>query len=233
MEMWQLELDLWQSLDAAVRYPETANVQRLCDALEGAIADHPLQEQLQIAGELLRQISEVYAVRAAWLMDGWEYRHNPQEPIVALDEDANFFAQSLSLDLDDLFEEPEAVMYPSERRSRSAPQGTIVGELDKEALLNALDERLAEHPGMTETEAFEAAISVAHGENVSEWVGAIDQVLKELEQEQTLLVLQEQLKMPWVEIWLAALLGGYRVEQRGEFYQRETIWVGAATQLVP
>jgi hypothetical protein len=226
MEMRQLELDLWQSLDVAVRYPETANVQRLCDALEGAIAAHPLQEQLQIAGELLRQISEVYAARAAWLMDGWEYRHNPQEPIVALDDDANFFAQSLSLDLDDLFEEPEAVMYPSERRSRSVPQGTIVGELDKELLLTALDHQLANHPEMTEAEAFEAAIAVAHGEDVSEWVGAIDRVLKEPEQEQTLLGLQEQLKMPWVEIWLAALLGGYRVEQRGAFYQRETIWVG-------
>jgi hypothetical protein len=227
MEMRQLELDLWQSLDAAVRYPETANVQRLCDALEGAIAHQPIQEQLQMAGELLRQISEVYAARAAWLMDGWEYRHNPQEPIVALDEDANFFAQSLSLDLDDLFEEPEAVVYPSERRSRSTPQGTIVGELDKEALLTALDHQLANHPEMTEAEAFEAAIAVAHGENVSEWVGAIGQVLREQGQEQTLLGLQEQLRMPWVEVWLAVLLGGYRLEQRGEFYQRETIWVGA------
>jgi hypothetical protein len=44
MEIRQLELELWQSLDAAVRYPETANVQRLCDALEGAIAHQPIQE---------------------------------------------------------------------------------------------------------------------------------------------------------------------------------------------
>jgi hypothetical protein len=150
---------------------------------------------------------------------------------VALDDDANFFAQSLSLDLDDLFEEPEAVMYPSERRfstgeaspTRSTTQGTIVGELDKDALLNALDEQLSQHPEMTEAEAFEAAIAVAHGENVSEWVGAIGQALQE--QEQTLLGLQEQLRMPWVEVWLAVLLGGFGVEQRGEFYQRETIWV--------
>jgi hypothetical protein len=205
-------------------------VQRLCDALEGAIAHRPLQAQLQVAGDMLQQISAVYAARATWLMDGWEYRHNPQEPIVALDDDANFFAQSLSLDLDDLFEEPEAVVYPSERRSRSATQGTIVGELDKEALLNALDEQLSQHPEMTEAEAFEAAISVAHGEDVTAWVGAIGQLLRaqdgELNGEQTLLGLQERLRMPWVEVWLAVLLGGYRVEQRGEFYQRETIWVG-------
>jgi hypothetical protein len=79
------------------------------------------------------------------------------------------------MDLHDLFEEPEAVVYPSERQSRSATQGTIVGKLDKEALLNALDERLAEHPEMTEAEAFEAAISVAHGEDVTSWVGVSEQ----------------------------------------------------------
>jgi hypothetical protein len=55
MEMWQLELDLWQSLNAAVRYPETANVQRLCNALEGVITHHPLQTQLQVAGEMYQQ----------------------------------------------------------------------------------------------------------------------------------------------------------------------------------
>jgi hypothetical protein len=54
VEIRQLELDLWQSLEASTRYPETANLQRLCDALEGATlavsakqrADHPVQEQL-------------------------------------------------------------------------------------------------------------------------------------------------------------------------------------------
>jgi hypothetical protein len=89
--------------------------------------------------------------------------------------------------------------------------------------------QLAEHPEMTEAEAFEAAISVAHGENVAKWVGAIERSLVEQEQEQTLIQLQERLKMPWVEVWLSVLLGGYPVEQRGEFYQRETIWVGTVT----
>jgi hypothetical protein len=234
VEIRQLELDLWQSLEAATRYPETANLQRLCDALEGATlavsakqrAHHPLQEQLQVAGEMLRQITEVYAARAEWMMSGWEHQHNPQEPVVDLEGYAELFAQSLSLDLGDLFEEPEAVMYPSDRKGRSGAEGTVVGLLDKEALLAELDQRLEEHPEMTEAEAFEAAISVAHGEDVSAWVGAIGQSLAEQEQEQTLLGLQERLKMPWVEVWLAVLLGGYQVEQRGEFYQRETIWVG-------
>jgi hypothetical protein len=226
VEIRQLELDLWQSLEAATRYPETANLQRLCDALEGAIAHHPLQEQLQVAGEMLRQITEVYAARAEWMMSGWEHQHNPQEPVVNLEGYAELFAQSLSLDLGELFEEPEAVVYPSDRKGRSGGGGTVVGLLDKEALLVELDQRLEEHPEMTEAEAFEAAISVAHGEDVSAWVGAIAQVLQQEEsREMSLMELQGRSGMPWVTMWLGVLLGGYGLEQRGEFYQRETIWV--------
>jgi hypothetical protein len=216
VEVQQLELDLWQSLDAAVRYPETANLQRLCDALEGAIAHHPLQEQLQVAGEMLRQITEVYAARAEWMMSGWEHQHNPQEPIVDLEGYAELFAQSLSLDLGELFEEPEAVVYPSDRQGRSGAKGTVVGLLDKEALLAELDQRLEEHPEMTEAEAFEAAISVAHGEDVSAWVGAIGQALQQgAGQEMSLMELQGRSGMPLVAMWLGGLLGGYGLEQRG------------------
>jgi hypothetical protein len=226
VEIRQLELDLWQSLEAATRYPETANLQRLCDALEGAIAHHPLQEQLQVAGEMLRQITEVYAARAEWMMSGWELHHNPQEPMVNLEGYAELFAQSLSLDLGELFEEPEAVVYPSDRKGRSGVGGTVVGLLDQEALLAEMDQRLEEHPEMTEAEAFEAAISVAHGEDVSAWVGAIAEVLRQEEnQALSLMQLRERSGMPLVTMWLGVLLGGYGMEQRGEFYQRETIWV--------
>jgi hypothetical protein len=231
VEIRQLELDLWQSLEAATRYPETANLQRLCDALEGAIAHHPLQEQLQVAGEMLRQISEVYAARAEWMMSGWELQHNPQEPVVNLEGYAELFAQSLSLDLGELFEEPDAVAYPSDRKGRSGAGGTVVGLLEKEALLAELDQRLEEHPEMTEAEAFEAAISVSHGEDVSAWVGAIAQVLQqEADQEMSLMELQGRSGLPLVTIWLGGLLGGYGLEQRGEFYQRETIWVAAVNE---
>jgi hypothetical protein len=224
VEIRQLELDLWQSLEAATRYPETANLQRLCDALEGAIAHHPLQEQLQVAGEMLRQITDVYAARAEWMMSGWEHQHNPQEPIVDLEGYAELFAQSLSLDLGELFEEPEAVVYPSDRKGRSGSGGTVVGLLDKEALLAELDQRLEEHPEMTEAEAFEAAISVAHGEDVSAWVGAIAQVLQQEEnQSLSLMQLQERSKMPLVMMWLGVLLGGFGLEQHGEFYTGEVV----------
>ncbi|MBD3887530.1 hypothetical protein IFO70_38970 [Phormidium tenue FACHB-886] len=31
--------------------------------------------------------------------------------------------------------------------------------------------------------------------------------------------LSRGLEMPWVKVWLGVLLGGFRLEQRGEFYE--------------
>ncbi|MGB3767590.1 MAG: hypothetical protein WA947_13630 [Phormidesmis sp.] len=42
---------------------------------------------------------------------------------------------------------------------------------------------------------------------------------------QRLVDLQKQLQMPMVEVWIAALLGGFPVEQRGSFYQTQEVWV--------
>lgn len=46
--------------------------------------------------------------------------------------------------------------------------------------------------------------------------------------EVSLLQLQQSIDLPLIPLWLALLLGGYRLEQRGEFYEREQIWVQTA-----
>jgi hypothetical protein len=48
---------------------------------------------------------------------------------------------------------------------------------------------------------------------------------QEESQAMSLMQLQARSGMPLVAMWLGVLLGGYGLEQRGEFYQRETIWV--------
>jgi hypothetical protein len=213
----------------ARQFPETMNVRSLCDALEQVIIDQPLSEQLRVVAEGIEQLIGVYAERATRLIDGYERRHNPQEPVVNLEGCVDLFVQSLQLDVSELMEPEEGVQYPAQRRSRLREEatGSVVGVLDQAALLAQLDQRLSEQPGMTEAEAFETAIAVAHEEDVSAWVGAIAQCLTKAEKRGMWLVeLQRRLKMPLMQVWLAVLLGGYEVEQRGGFYQRETIWVG-------
>lgn len=69
------------------------------------------------------------------------------------------------------------------------------------------------------------ALAVSHSENVSEWVQAL--VDRQVDVPQRLVDLQQQLKMPLIEVWIAALLGGFPMEQRGSFYQTREVWVSA------
>jgi hypothetical protein len=174
MEIQQLELDLWQSLEAASRFPETADLRSLCDALEQTLLDQSLAKQLAIAGNVLVQLSEVHAARADLLISRWERRHNPTEPVVNLEECVELFVQSLSLDVTDLFEEPESVQYPTNRKKKSSTQidGSVVGEVDKKALLNWVDQMAAEQP-LDEAQMAEQIRDLAQGENVEEWSRAI------------------------------------------------------------
>ncbi|OYD86508.1 hypothetical protein CDG77_34790, partial [Nostoc sp. 'Peltigera membranacea cyanobiont' 213] len=41
----------------------------------------------------------------------------------------------------------------------------------------------------------------------------------------SLVKLQRVLQMPMVEVWLGLLLGGFTLEQRGDFYHNQNVWV--------
>jgi hypothetical protein len=226
MEVQQLELDLWQSLEKASRFPETADLRSLCDALEQTLSDQSLAEQLTVAGDVLVQLSEVHAARANLLISGWERRHNPVEPVVNLEDCVDLFVQSLTLDVSDLFEEPEPIQYPANRKHQSSIQeeGSVVGEVDKNALLHWVDQVAADQ-ALNEAQMAEQIRDLAHGENVEEWSRAIAQYLQHLHSNIRLADLQQALKMPMVELWLGLLMGGYSLNQQGEFYDSQTLWI--------
>jgi hypothetical protein len=226
MEVQQLELDLWQSLETAARFPETADLRSLCDALEQTLSEQSLAEQLAVAGDVLVQLSEVYAARADLLIFRWERRHNPIEPVVNLEECVDLFVQSLSLDVTDLFEEPEQMQYPANRKKKSSAQadGSIVGEIDKDTLLNWVDQLAIEQP-LDEAQMAAQIWDLAHGENVEEWSRAIAQYFQRFGSKILLPDLQQALEMPIVELWLGLLMGGYSFSQQGEFYDSQTLWV--------
>lgn len=225
MEIQQLELHLWQSLEAASRFPETADLRSLCDALEQTLSDQSLAEQLTVAGDVLVQLSEVHAARANLLISGWERRHNPVEPVVNLEDCVDLFVQSLTLDVSELFEEPEPIQYPANRKKTSSQEeGSIVGEVDKNALLDWVDQMTAAQP-LDELQMAEQIRDLAHGENVEEWSKAIAQYLQRFGSQILLPDLQQALEMPIVELWLGLLMGGYSLNQQGEFYDSQTLWI--------
>ena len=71
------------------------------------------------------------------------------------------------------------------------------------------------------------ALAVSHAENISDWVKALS--AQQSDSPQRLIDLQQQLKMPLIEVWIAALLGGVSLEQRGSFYQTQEVWVDSGS----
>lgn len=226
MEIQQLELDLWESLETASRFPETADLRSLCDALEQILSDRSLVEQLDVAGNVLVQLSEVCAARSQMMISTWEHRHTPSEPVVDLEDCVDLFVQSLSLDVAELFEQLEPVQYPANRKQKLPlnASDSVVGEVDKATLLNLVDE-LSKEPILNEIELAEQIRNLAHGESVEASLRAIKQALQSLDQTVRLVELQQILQMSMVEVWLGLLLGGYGLEQKGEFYDTHSIWI--------
>ncbi len=56
------------------------------------------------------------------------------------------------------------------------------------------------------------------------WTKAIAQWLQTALPPVSIAELSDSLEMPWIEVWLGVLFGGFQLEQRGEFYE-SPIWV--------
>lgn len=235
MEIKQLELDLWESLETAAKFPQTADLTKLCDVLDQALAPQSTGEQLILVAEGINQLCQVYAARVELLFSDWKRLYDPTEPVVDLEECVGLFVQSLHLDVADLFEPPDSVQYPANRQTRTQidPHDSLVGQMDKAVLLAAVDQ-LSEDYLPTEAEFSEQLRQLAGEEDVKKWQRAIALWMQQSDfKSVSLLQLQQALEMPIIEIWLSLLLGEqeqYQWETSGEFYHDERdIWLFAAS----
>lgn len=199
--------DLWRSLQSAIAQPEAAELAPLWQALETALAPLSQEAQLRVAAEAIAQLAEVYTARAEAILKTLDGEPAPTEPILGADFLAGLVKQSTALNLDALVESA-----PAERRSRiNNPIDSVAGVIDKQTLLNALDSM--------------QPLSVAHAENVGDWSRAIASYLQQ-HPAVSLVEAQHSLNMPLVELWIGALLSGQvKLEQRGNFYQADSVWL--------
>ncbi len=224
MHFKQLELNLWENLEEAAAAPDSANLDALWQQLEAAIAPLPQQLQLHTAAEGILKIVQIYASRSDWLLSSWEQAHNLEGPVVAQEMLAGLVRQTMTLDLSVLIESPEP-----EHRTRRTPSepGSVVGTVDKAALLQVIEE-IEAHSAETETVA--DPLVVAHSENIAQWTTAISRWMEPKcdGEAVSLIQLQQALGMFLVEVWLGLLLadqGQYLLEQRGDFYDPLEIWL--------
>ncbi|MBD2056565.1 hypothetical protein H6F88_11150 [Oculatella sp. FACHB-28] len=142
------------------------NFETLLAEVEEAISQIPGSEQLQLAGEAFLRLAEVYAVRSETWIEEWE--HASRDPAVDRDFFNDLVRQTIVVDLSELMEPvpPRKQRYRRETRQ----EGSIVAVVEKEAVLAMVDQMEAEV-------LKEDVLAIAHDENISAWIEAINQWL--------------------------------------------------------
>jgi hypothetical protein len=130
-----------------------------------------------------------------------------------------YVRQSMMVDFDQFIEPLQSL--PRKIPEQTKHGNSMVGAIDKEVLIQALEEECL----LSLEEEFERAISTAHAEDVSSWIEAIVHCIANNSSPIRLIDLQKDLKLQIVETWLGLLLGDFKIEQRGSFYDSSEIWI--------
>ena len=220
VDVRQLELALGDAFEDAADMPEEANILELWQQFEVVMDELPWREQLRMGGEVLAQLAEICEAKSEVLWDDWQDANNSDGPVMDGDWLQGLTRQTQEIDFSELVQ--RSGNHSANGQSNLADD-SVVDEVDKAAALALVDE-------LTLEEAKEKALSVSHSEDVSAWVVAI--LAKRKSVPLRLMDLQQQLQMPLVEVWIAALLGGFCLEQRGEFYDIEKVWISTCSPIV-
>jgi hypothetical protein len=187
--------------------------------LDLTLVELDTRTQLRIAGEAVCQIADLFCDRSNFLFEELHSRAVKGEPIMADDAFDRYVRQSMVVDFDQFIE--PLLSLPRNIPEQTKHGNSIVGAIDKEVLIQALEQESL----LSVEEEFERAISTAHAEDVSSWIEAIAQYIENNFSPMRLIDLQAALPLSMVEIWLSLLLGDFKLEQRGEFYNASEIWI--------
>ena len=221
------QLTIWDVLDELSESPPTSSLDAVWQCLDTELHDLPIETQLSTAGIAFSQIADILKSRAEVLLQdtrdglrrGVAHRNSLLGPIVSTDLFAGLVRTTMHLDLDDLIE-PEIPQtfrpHGPHQFSHSNEEGdSVVAPVEKANVLAMLDE----------VTSLEDVHNLASDEDVPKWQSAIANYLINVKDEISLVKLQRALKMPMVEVWLGLLLGGFTLEQRGDFYHNQNVWV--------
>lgn len=213
----QLELYLWGDLKSALNEPEVADLQMLWQELDSAIAPLEKNQQLQVAGEAISQIVEIYVSRANGVLDSLEVTDSSNGPVLADDFLSGLMRQSMSLDLSDMMED----LFPAEDSQVSASSRSQVTPIDKKAA--------REIAYQARKLAKKDLLELAGSENIELWQQAIANWIQQHQGHKvSLWQLQQALGMSLVEVWLGLLHSQeqYQWEGQEEFYKEaRDIWI--------
>ncbi|MBH8577045.1 hypothetical protein I8752_29495 [Nostocaceae cyanobacterium CENA369] len=213
------QLTIWDILDEMSEAPPTSSLASVWQCLDTELEDLPIEAQLSTAAAAFYQIAGILLSRAEILLQDVQADNDTEGPVISTVIFAGLVRTTMQLDLDDLIEEPPVQTF----RPHGAHQfsntvqnnDSVAAPVEKANVLALLDE----------VTTLEDVRNLASDEDVQKWTAAIAQCLTQIEDEICLAKLQRILKMPMVEVWLGLLLGGFTLQQRGDFYSERNVWV--------
>jgi hypothetical protein len=217
----QTEVTIQELLEQALVEPEQANLKQLWQAVELALCQMSESEQLRLGGWAIARLADLHHQKAMQWLNDWEEAEIETEPLIEEDWLNELIQQTMYLDLSELTRQPKP--YQRKQGTPESPEFSIAGEVEKTRLLDFVDT-------YDETVQMQEALAIAHDEDVSVWIKAISQELSEWVESSALKVAFSQLcqrlqghnpQMTLVEVWIALLLGGYELDQQGDFYLSE------------
>lgn len=222
------QLTIWDILDEISEAPPTSSLAAVWECLDTELETLSVEAQLAIAAAAFSQIADILKIRAQLLLEDVRAESDTDGPVISTDIFAGLVRTTMQLDLDDLIEEPPQQSFrPHGPHQFTHPAGSadsVAAPVEKENVLAIL-----------EIQTVEDVHLLAGDEDVQKWQSAIANYLAQVKDEITLTKLQRGLKMPMVEVWLGLLLGGFTLEQRGDFYDSKNVWVvgNSAGSLMP
>ena len=210
----QLQLSLWQQLEQAQASPEATDWRQLCLAFDEAIELTPVELRLATAADAIEQMADLLLARATAWAEDWNRRPG-DGPVLDEDSFAELVRQSFSLDLSGLVDEPELYVRSASEKSHEDAE-SVVEYRGKEEVLADLE--------FVEGDVSEVEVELEHDENVGAWAEVIRGWMQRQGLESvTIIQLQAGSGLSVVKLWLAALLCGLGMEQRGGFYDVEEV----------
>jgi hypothetical protein len=219
LQVQQLELDLWNVISSARQSPEEADLLMVFHLLDKTLVDLDTSSQLRISADAVCQITDLFCDRTNLLFAEIQAKATDDGPVMPDDAFNRYVRRTVVVDLEQFIQPWQS--SPKKVSERQHDNNSIVGDVDKEILLQVLEQEKLISPEME----YEQAISIAHYENVSAWIEEIALGISQNSLPIGLIELANILKLPMVEIWLGLLLGDFKLEQRSKFYDVNGIWI--------
>ncbi len=207
-----IEIYLWEILQEGKENPQSVEWCEIWEALDTALVDLDIFEQLALAGEAVSQMSLIFQSRSKLAFEELDAITSDEGPVMASDAFAQFVRQSMHVDFSDFIKprKPDG-RKPYEHRGDNNITSVVVA-VDKQDLLDVLEDFQAS--SALEVEDMDSVLTLSHAENVSDWVSAIADYFTVAGKEVvSWSELHEKITIAPVEIWLGLLLGNFVLRQ--------------------